>query len=98
MEHSGVCLWSMEECQEIPILDKKEQQRFKKRDAQTSFPPASDPSGLIRELCAKDDKMKHVTYFSTCQYNGYRIYQTGWYNPRLVIGKCLIRISGLPHP
>jgi hypothetical protein len=39
----------MEDCQEIPILDKEEQQKSKKRDGQASFSPASDPSGLIRE-------------------------------------------------
>lgn len=49
----------MEDCQEIPILDKEEQQKSKKREGQTSFRPSSDLSGLIRELCEKDDEMKH---------------------------------------
>jgi hypothetical protein len=49
----------MEDCQEIPILDKKEQQNSKKRNGQTSFRSASDPSGLIRQLCGKHDRLKY---------------------------------------
>jgi hypothetical protein len=39
----------MEDCQEIPILDKQEQQKSKTKEGQASFSPASDPSGLILE-------------------------------------------------